>query len=446
MFVESVNSFLWGSILPLLLLGTGIYLTIRSGFFQIRKFGLMFRMTLGRVFQSVGAENKSGLSAWETVSTALASTLGTGSIIGIALAIKAGGPGAVFWMWISAFFGMITKYSEIVLSVHYRTKNEKGFFVGGPMYYLQNGLGSKLLSLSFAVLCLCTCFGIGNTIQANAVSAVICNQIGLNPKLIGFVLSALVGLVVLGGVKRVAAINARLVPFMSIVYISCCIIILILRINFIPKIIASIFKEAFTIPALGGGFSSYGFFLAMKHGFSKGIFSNEAGLGSAPIAHSSSSSEDPTEQGMWGMFEVFFTTIIICTLTALVVLCCDVHSFQHMDGSEIALFAFRSVLLRAGGFCICLSIILFSISTILGWAFYGEICLSFLLKNRKQFLWLFRFSFVIASYYGCIGEMEQIWSYSELINALMAIPNLIGVLFLSEQVMRISKKCFEKNV
>ncbi len=432
--IEYFNGILWGRVMLPLMIGVGVFLTLRLNFPQIRKFGEMFRLTVGKLFIKKNREERNALSPWESASTALASTIGTGSIMGVAFAIKAGGPGTVFWMWVSAFLGMTIKYAEVVLSVYYRKKSAGSFCYGGPMLYLRDGIGSKILSVCFTILCLGVSFCMGNSIQANAIASSLKHQVNIHPYYTAIFLAILVGSVIFGGGKRIASFNARLVPLMSIVYIGCCIAVLVLRIRTLPSIFSETFREAFTLPAATGGVSSYGLFLAMKNGFAKGIFSNEAGLGSAPIAHGSSESSNAAEEGAWGMFEVFFTTIIICTLTALVVLSSDFWTLQDLIPTDLAVFSFENALPNLGGFCVCASTVLFSLSTILGWAFYGEICLRFLFKNSEKWFLLYRILYVLIVFFGSLGRMEIIWTLAEGMNALMAIPNLIGVVFLSNQV------------
>lgn len=437
--LESLNSVLNGVLLPVILIGVGVFLTIRLGFIQVRGFGSFFCFFhLKR--RLINQEKKKSFGVFESVSTALASTIGTGSIVGIGAAIKMGGPGAVFWMWVSAFLGMATKYTEIVLAMHYRQKNSKGFYVGGPMYYLLHGLGSKILALSFSVFCILACFCMGNTVQANAISEALYQRYDLNKYVCAVLLMVLVGAVILGGVSRIGSFGAKLVPLMSVIYIGCCVAILVLNANKIPEVFRSIVREAFSPPAAIGGTSSFGIFLAMKNGFSKGIFSNEAGLGSAPIAHASSDDENFKKQGVWGMLEVFFTTGVICTLTALVVLCANPSELVFSNASTLSCDAFETALPRIGGFCVCISTVLFSFSSIIGWAFYGEICFDFLTKGKRAWIQIYRFLFVLAVCFGAIGNVEIIWSFSEVVNALMALVNLIGVVLLSSKVVNLKNK------
>lgn len=417
-----------------ILIGTGLYLSLRLGFFQIRNIRKILATVFRQAFSEKNGEKKNGLSSWETLSTALASTIGTGSIVGIAVAVKLGGPGAVFWMWVSAFLGMATKYVEVVLAVKYRQKESTGFFTGGPMYYLRYGLGAKKLAAVFAALCLAVTFGMGNSVQANAISNALFRRFHWNEVYVGVVLAFLVGCVVLGGAKRIASINAALVPFMSALYILACFLIIMMRIQSMPRIFSKIVQEAFSFPAAFGGVSSFGLSVAMKNGFAKGMFSNEAGLGSAPIAHASAESDDATEHGYFAVFEVFFTTLIICTLTALVVLSTDPQLLLHLEGSQIPPAVFEDALPNFGGLCVCICTVLFSLSTILGWSFYGEICLKYLFPNGKIIFKLYRILYVLAVYFGVVGSFDRIWTLSELFNGLMALPNLIGIMLLSKYV------------
>lgn len=438
--LDSINNLLWGRMILPFMIGIGVFLTVRLDFPQIRKFLQSFRLTFGQLFSTRKAKNGNVLSAWETASTALASTIGTGSIVGVAVAIKAGGPGTLFWMWISAFLGMAIKYSEIVLAMLYRDRSVDGFNYGGPMLYLRNGLGSRFLSTVFALFCLLVSFCMGNSVQSNAIATVLKNRYDLNPIIVGIVLMLIVGIVVLGGAKRIASINARLVPLMSILYIACCVIILLLNGSALPGIFMRIFREAFSFSSFVGGTASYGLFLAMKNGFAKGVFSNEAGLGSAPIAHASSDSNDVEEQGAWGIFEVFFTTIVICTLTGLVILCTDLWWVRDINAVELTHLAFGSSLSGVGDVVVSLSTVLFSLSTILGWAFYGEICLRFLFRDCKSYRLIYRIIYVLVVFFGAVLRIDLIWSLAELMNGLMAIPNLVGIALLSERLRAFAKK------
>ena len=308
---DAVNGVVWGPIMLTMLIGTGLLLSIRMKFPQFTKFGYVMKNTIGSLFNGKQHhKDSSGVSPFQAVSTAMAGTIGTGSITGIATALVAGGPGAIFWMWISALLGMVTKYSEIILSLKFREKNDKGEWTGGPMYYIKNGLGLKWLAVLFAFFASITCLGTGNATQSNSVAVALDSVVGVPPLVTGIILTILVALVIIGGIRRIAAVNEKLVPFMAVFYVICAIIALIINADKIPATFALIFHEAFNFQAAAGGAAGYGIILAMRYGFARGVFSNEAGLGSAPIAHAASSTKEPVEQGIWGMFEVFFTTRI----------------------------------------------------------------------------------------------------------------------------------------
>ena len=320
-----INNIVWGPIMLTLLIGTGLFLSVKTGFLQFRKFGYMMKHTLLGVFSKNQHEkDNAGVSPFQAVATAMAGTIGTGSIAGLATAIVSGGPGAVFWMWVSALLGMITKYSEILLSIKFREKNDEGRWVGGPMYYIKNGLKLKWLAVLFAIFAMIACLGTGNATQSNSIAVALDSTVGIEPWITGIVLTVIVAAVILGGMKRISSVNEKLVPIMAIFYVICAVIALILKIDKIPAAFALIFKEAFNFKAAAGGVAGYGIMLAMHYGFSRGVFSNEAGLGSAPIAHAASSTKSPVKQGLWGMFEVFFTTIVICTFSALIILTTDI--------------------------------------------------------------------------------------------------------------------------
>ena len=379
-----VNDVVWGPIMLTLLIGAGLFLSFKVGFIQFRKFGYAIKNTIGSVFgKNQHAKDSSGVSPFQAVATAMAGTIGTGSIAGIATAIVAGGPGAVFWMWISALLGMVTKYSEIVLSLKFREKNEKGEWIGGPMYYIRNGLKIKWLAAAFAVFAMIACLGTGNATQSNSISVALDSTLGIAPWITGVVLTVIVAAVILGGMRRIASVNEKLVPFMAVFYVVCAIVALVLNIKDVPAAFALIFKEAFNFKAATGGAAGYGIMLAMHYGFARGVFSNEAGLGSAPIAHAASSTKNPVDQGLWGMFEVFFTTIIICTFSALIILTTGIWSQGELNGAALSIASFNSIIPGIGGVGVTLSTVFFALSTILGWAYYGEVSVQYLSKNNK---------------------------------------------------------------
>ena len=443
--VAKINGVVWGPIMLTLLIGTGLFLSLRMGFPQFRRFGYMLRSTILGVFSKNQHEkDDSGVSPFQAVATAMAGTIGTGSIAGLATAIVSGGPGAVFWMWISALLGMVTKYGEIILSLRYREKNEDGRWVGGPMYYIRNGLGLKWLAGIFAVFAMIACLGTGNATQSNSIAIALESTVGVNPWITGIILTVITAAVVLGGMKRIASVNEKLVPFMAIFFVACALSALVLRIREIPAAFALIFREAFNFKAAFGGVAGYGIMRAMQFGFSRGVFSNEAGLGSAPIAHAASSTKDPVKQGLWGMFEVFFTSIVICTFSALVILTCDFWQSGEFKGAALSIASFNEILPGVGGIIVTLSTIFFALSTILGWGYYGEVCIEFLSKNSRKAVLIYRYVYVAFVFIGAIGSLELVWSISEMMNGLMAIPNLIGIIGLSGVIRILTKEHFEK--
>jgi len=439
---EAVNGFVWGPVMLTLLIGVGLFLTVRTDFVQFRKFVYVAKNTIGSVFRKdQHNEDQSGVSPFQAVATAMAGTIGTGSIAGIATAIVAGGPGAVFWMWVSALLGMVTKYSEIVLSLNYREKNDKGQWIGGPMYYIRNGLGLKWLAALFAIFAMVACLGTGNATQSNSIAVALKSTMGVSPWITGIVLMILVAAVILGGVRRISAVNEKLVPFMAVFYVVCSVVAIIFNIDKVPAAFALIFREAFDFKAAAGGAAGYGIMTAMHYGFARGVFSNEAGLGSAPIAHAASSAKNPVDQGLWGMFEVFFTTIIICTLSALVILTTGFWNTGEYQGAALSIASFNTILPGVGGIIVTLATIFFATSTILGWAYYGEVSVQFLFKSTKA-VWVYRVIYVVIVLVGPVGSLELIWSISETMNGFMAIPNLIGILGLYKIVYKLTKDYF----
>ncbi len=441
-----VNGVVWGPVMLTLLIGTGLFLSIITGFLQFRKFGFAFKNTIGGVFsKKQHNKDESGVSPFQAVATAMAGTIGTGSIAGIATAIVAGGPGAVFWMWISALLGMVTKYSEILLSLKYREKNEKGEWIGGPMYYIKNGLNLKWLAVLFAVFAAIACLGTGNATQSNSISVALNSTIGVPVWITGVVLTVIVSAVILGGMRRIASVNEKLVPFMAVFYVVCAVVALVINCGKIPAAFALIFKEAFNFKAAAGGAAGYGIMQAMHYGFARGVFSNEAGLGSAPMAHAASSTKNPVEQGLWGMFEVFFTTIIICTFSALIILTTGIWSGGQYDGAALSIASFNAIIPGIGEVGVTLATIFFALSTILGWAYYGEVCVEYLSNKNKNAVLVYRFIYVAMVFVGAVGNLELIWSISETMNGLMAIPNLIGVIGLYKIVKDLTKEYFDNK-
>ena len=440
---SAVNSVVWGPVMLTLLIGVGLFLSAKTGFLQFGKFWYMLRSTvLGLFSKKQHTKDSSGVSPFQAVTTAMAGTIGTGSIAGLATAIVSGGPGAVFWMWISALLGMVTKYSEIVLSIKYRQKNADGQWVGGPMYYIKNGLNCKWLAAVFSILAMVACLGTGNATQSNSIAVALQSTVGIKPWITGLVLTVIAAAVILGGMRRIASVNEKLVPFMAVFYVLCSVIALIINIKSVPAAFALIFKEAFNFKAALGGAAGYGVLTAMHFGFSRGVFSNEAGLGSAPIAHAASSTKDPVKQGLWGMFEVFFTTIIICTLSALVILTTGIWETKEILGSALSIASFNKIIPGVGGIIVTLATVFFALSTILGWAYYGEVSMEYLSGSSKTAVIAYRCVYVATVFVGTIGSLDLIWSISETMNGLMAIPNLLALIGLSKVIKDVTCRHF----
>ena len=447
---KAVNDVVWGPVMLVLLIGTGAYLTIRTGCIQFRKFGYIWRNTVGSLFRKKDKAQQSGknLTAFQAVSTALASTVGTGNIAGVTGAIFTGGPGAVFWMWVAAFFGMFTKFSEILLAVKFRQVDKNGVHYGGPMYYIEKGLHMKWLAVLFAVIAGFASFGIGNIAQGSEISASLQSLFGLTPLAAGIILAVVVAVVILGGIKRIGQITSYMVPFMAAFYILGGIAIIVLRITEIPAAFVTIFKSAFSFEAVGGGLFGYAIMTAMRQGFARGVFSNEAGLGSAPIAHAASDTKDPVEQGMWGVFEVFVDTIIICTITSLAVILSGVLEAGTTDfyggNGAAAAAAFNAILPGTiGGIVLQVSLLFFSLSTILGWSYYGECCWGYISGNNKVVNLVYKVVFILVCVVGATGSGKLMWDISDTLNGMMAIPNLIALLLLSGTVIQVTREYFK---
>jgi len=450
----AVNNFVWGIPAIICIIGVGLYLSVRTGFIQIRKFPLAMKKTIGKVFEKKEAKY-GAMTPFQAVCTALSATVGTGNIAGVAGAIAIGGPGAVFWMWVSAFLGMCTKFSEVVLAVHFREKNEKGEYVGGPMYYIKNGLGKKWhwLAVLFSVFGIFTVFGTGNATQVNTIATAV-NSALLNYNLIsaegvtisnwiiGIVIMLLVVCVLLGGVKRIGKVTEKLVPFMAILYIVLALGVVILNIKNVPGVFADIFYGAFNPAAVTGGVVG-SFFTSMTKGVSRGIFSNEAGLGTGSIAHACADTGKPVEQGFFGIFEVFADTIIICTLTALVILCSGTPVvFGDAAGAELTISGFTSAYGNWVSVFTAVAMCCFAFSTIIGWGLYGARCAEFIFSSKvvKPFMVIYSMVAVI----GATVDLGLVWSIAETFNGLMVIPNLIAVLLLSGTVFKLVKEYFKK--
>lgn len=437
-----INGWVWGPYMLVLLVGTGIYYTFRTNFMSIAKLGYILKNTLFRVFTKE-KQGEGEVTAFQAVATALAATVGTGNIAGVATAIAIGGPGAVFWMWISALFGMTTKFSEVVLAINYREKTPDGRYVGGPMYYITKGLKAKWLAVIFAIFGSLAAFGIGNMVQSNSVADALETTFGVNKLITGIILAILAAVVIIGGIKRIGQVTERFVPIMAVFYILGGLIIIFANITKVPAAFALIFGRAFTGSAAVGGFAGSTVMMAMTKGVARGVFSNEAGLGSAPIAHAAATTDHPVRQGLWGVFEVFTDTLVICSITALSIILTGVWTTGE-TGAELTTMAFNTALPGIGGYIVSIGILLFAFSTILGWAYYGERCAEFLLGPKVNMV--YRIIWIPFIVIGSVGGLNLLWDLADTLNGLMAIPNLIGLLALSPVVLRLTKEFFETKV
>ena len=446
-----INGFVWGPVMLALLVGTGILLTVMAGFPQITKLGTIMKSTVGSLFgQDAHKKDEASISPYQAVATALASTVGTGNITGVATAIVAGGPGAVFWMWISALFGTMTKFAEVTLAVKFRQKNEKGEWVGGPMYYMENGLNMKWLGVIFACFATLASFGIGNMTQANSIAAALQQTLHIDPKITGAIIMVIVAVVILGGIKRIAQVTEKLVPVMGVIYVALGVITIVMNAGKLPAAFAVIFQGAFNPSAVAGGVLGYTIMNAIRFGFARGVFSNEASLGSAPIAHAASSTDNPVKQGMWGAFEVIFDTFIICTITALVVVMSGLWGPEGagLDGAALSIAAFQNSVGIFGAAGVTIGTVLFALSTLLGWSYYGEKSIEYLFKGSSIVGGVklgYKIVFILLTFVGSIGGLKLIWDIADTLNGLMAIPNLIALILLSGTVTKLVKEYFREQ-
>ena len=449
----ALNNFIRGLPAMICIIGAGLWLTIRTRAIQVRKFGTAMNNTLGRVFEKKTAKDGS-ISPFQAVCTALAGTVGTGNIAGVAGAVAIGGPGAVFWMWCSAFLGMCTKFSEVVLAIHFREKNAQGEYIGGPMYYIKNGLGAKWkwLASLYALFGVLTVFGTGNATQVNTIvtaidSALLAYGSSLNSILptvnlvVGVVVAMMVAMVLLGGVKRIGSVTEKLVPFMALFYVVLGIGVVLLNLERLPGVLQSIFEGAFNPAAFTGGIIG-SLFVSMQKGVSRGIFSNEAGLGTGSIAHACADTQKPVTQGMFGIFEVFADTIIICTLTALVILCSGTPvTYGVAAGAELTISGFTTTYGSWSSIFTAVALCCFAFSTIIGWGLYGSRFVQFLFRSNKvvrPFLVIYSFVSIL----GATLDLGLLWDIADTFNGLMSIPNLIALLLLSGMVVKLTKEHF----
>ncbi len=447
-----VNNFIWGVPAMICIIGVGLFLSIRTGFLQIRKFPYAMKVTFGRMFKKKEASD-GALTPFQAVCTALAATVGTGNVAGVAGAIAIGGPGAIFWMWISALLGMCTKFAEVTLAVHFRETNSEGDLVGGPMYYIKNGLGKqwRWLAYLFSAFGVLTVFGTGNATQVNTITTAIDTALynfniiseDAAPTLnliLGIVLAALIALILLGGIKRIGQVTERLVPFMAVLYVVLALGVVVINFRNLPAVFGAIFRGAFDPASVTGGVVG-SMFIGVKKGVSRGIFSNEAGLGTGSIAHACADTRKPVKQGFFGVFEVFVDTIIICTLTALVILCSGVPvGYGAAAGAELTISGFTSTYGGWISIFTAVAMCCFAFSTIIGWGLYGTRCIEFLFGSRvnKPFMLVYSLVAIV----GATMNLGLLWSIAETFNGLMVIPNLIGVFLLSGVVVHMAKDYF----
>jgi AGCS family alanine or glycine:cation symporter len=444
-FLQQMNNllhdFVGGPVMIIAILSTGFYLTWRSNVLQVRRFPLVLQETILSILRS-NTGVKGEISPFQALTTALAATIGTGNIAGVATAITLGGPGAIFWMWVSAFFGMMTKYAEVVLAVHFRQTRKDASVVGGPMYFLEHGLNQKMLAVLFAIFGSLAAFGIGNMVQANSVADAVRQAFNIPPLLTGLVLAVATGAVILGGIRRVAAITAKLVPLMAGFYMIGALIIIFTSLGQVPAAFATIIGNAFTGRAAIGGFAGAGVLQAVRFGVARGIFTNEAGLGSASIAHAAARTDHPARQGLWGIFEVFFDTHVVCTLTALAIMVTGVWS-EGLEGAALTTAAFNVGLPGPGGYIVAIGLVFFSFSTLVAWSFYGEKCFEYLAGTRSALL--YRLVWIPLIPIGAVGGLRTVWALADTLNGLMAIPNLIGLWGLSGIVIKLTREFFKKR-
>ena len=453
---NTINGFVWGIPMMVLILGVGVYLTVRCGFPQFLHFGHIMKNTLGKAFEKTEAK-KGSVSPFKAMCTALAASIGTGNIAGVSGAIAIGGPGAIFWMWISAILGMCTKFAEVTLAINYRERNKDGDWVGGPMYYITNGLGKswKWLACLFAGFGALAAFGIGNMTQINTIAGTINTAIGgfiptteHEQKIIAWFVAIICALIcafiLIGGIQRLADVCSFLVPVMAVIYIAASLVVIVANIGGVPTVLAAIVKGAFNPASVAGGLAGVGIKTALTKGVGRGIFSNEAGLGSAPIAHAAADVDHPVKQGIYGVFEVFMDTIVVCTMTALVVLLgVGVQNIEYGTdiGANLTIMGFESVFgtgFPAVAVAICLS--LFALSTVLAWALYGTRCVEYLFGYKASKVYQ-----VIFCLFACIAgavKLDLAWAIADTLNGLMAIPNLVGLAFLSPVVVKLTKEYF----
>jgi len=455
-----LNDFIWGPIMLVFFLLVGLMFTLRTKVFQISHIKYWLDVTILQLFRKdrksvLKTDDKHSISQFQSLCTALAATIGVGNISGVAVALALGGPGAIFWMWLSAFLGMMTNYAENTLGIKYRYKNEKGNWIGGAMIYIEKGLGWKWLAVIFSVFCVLASFGIGNMSQGNEIANGLKNSFGIPSYVTAVVIMIFAGLVIIGGIKRIASVTEKIVPFMALTYILGALIVIFAHVTAVPSAFAAIFTNAFKLRAAGGGLAGFTIMVAMRRGISRGVFSNEAGLGSSVMVHSASDVKEPVVQGMWGIFEVFADTLIVCTMTALTILTSGVYDYteyakyvgtdlpEHLkSGVALTSAAFESVFGSFGSSFISVAVMLFAFSTILGWSYYGERAIEYLFGLKA--IPVYKVIFIIIIFIGCNIKLSLVVDISDTFNGFMALPNLIAVTLLSGQVVQMTKEYLEK--
>ncbi len=437
---KAINQVVWGVPMLLLLVGTGIYFTVSLRLIQLTRLRDWMRETFGTFFRKQGSGNTGGISPYRAAASALASTIGTGNVVGVATAIVAGGAGAVFWIWVAAFFGMATKYAEIVLAVKYRCKRKNGEFYGGPMYYIEKGIGAgwKWLAMLFAFSGALACPGMGGMNQANAISSVLSHGVGISPWISGVVLAAITAIAISGGIKRISALAEKIVPIMAIFYVGGGVAVMLMDIEATKNAFVQIFTEALSPHAVYGGAAGCMVSRAVRFGVARGVFTNEAGLGSAPIVHSAANAKSPITQGFWGIFEVFVDTIVICSVTAIVVIGSGLHT-TGLDGAALTTAAFEKSLGSLGGVFVGIATILFALATILGWSYYGEQCMRYITRENEIFTVAYKALFIVFVMLGAISRVDAVWEIADTLNGIMAVPNLIAIIILSDVVIKTTR-------
>ncbi len=452
-----LNDFIWGPYMLIFFLLVGAMFTIRTDFFQITHIRRWLDATFLSVFKDrtvLRTEDRHSISQFQSLCTALAATIGTGNIAGVATAIALGGPGAVFWMWLSAFLGMMTNYAENTLGIKYRYRNERGDWIGGAMIYIERGLHCRWLAVVFSVFCFLASFGIGNMTQANSIASGLQSSFGVPAWTTAVMLMSFVALVIVGGIKRIASVTEKIVPFMAVFYIVGGLVVISMHAEAVPQAFVLIFCEAFHFQAAGGGVLGYGIAVAMKRGISRGVFSNEAGLGSSVMVHAASDVEEPVVQGMWGVFEVFADTMVVCTITCLAILTSGVYDMELyltaiaaggedavVSGAALTASAFATVIPHGDKF-VAIAIMMFAFSTILGWSYYGERAVEYLFGLKG--ILPYKIFFVAVTFLGCTGSLSLVWDIADTLNGFMSVPNLIAVTLLSGEVVQMTKAYLEK--